>query len=222
MGGREDRRDEQRRAKKRAQERDYGYTYVMTGSGKNRERKKVFNKQKFNLSAGAKGKTKGFDYKGKGAKKFVAGANVIDQATGKVAKRKGFSDFLKATGNRADDPRNWEFHYKAPGQKYSTQGKNDRQVDNVAVARRRAESKARKTGRQVFEVQQIEYQTAGIVADTEASGAKAKAMGGGFGSTQVAGNVAAQKRRGQRGRGGGVAQRGAFDAQTQTRSSRIA
>lgn len=219
MGGREDRMDEQRRAKKRAQERDYGYTYKMQGSGKNRERVKVFNKKKFNLTSGAKKKTEGFDYKGKGAKKFVAGANVFDKETGKVGKRKGFSDYLKATGNRADDPRNWEFHYKAPGQRYSTQGKNDRQVDNVARARRSAETKARRTGKSVYDVQKIEYQTAGIVADTEASSAKFKASGGGgFGSTQVAANVAAQKRKGARGRGGGA---GSFNAPTQTRTSRV-
>lgn len=219
MGGREDRMDEQRRAKKRAQERDYGYTYVMTGSGKNRERKKVFNKQKFNLTAGAKGKTKGFDYKGKADKKkpFVAGANILD-SMGKSLKRKGFSAYLKATGNRADDPRNWEFHYKAPGQKYSTQGKNDRQVDNVARARRSAETKARRTGQSVYDVQKIEYQTAGIIQSTERSGAVAKATGGGFGSTAVASNVAAQKRRGARGRGGGA---GSFNAPTQTRTSRV-
>ncbi len=217
MGGREDRMDEERRRKGRPAQAARG----RPGS-KNYERARPATGS-FRARA-AKPKsyegTKGFDYKGKGAKKFVAGANVIDQATGKVGKRKGFSDYLKATGNRADDPRNWEFHYKAPGSRYSTQGKNDRQVDNVARARRSAETKARRTGKSVYDVQKIEYQTAGIVADTEAAGAKFKAMGGRGGrSTQVAANVAAQKRRGQRGRGGGA---GSFNAPTQTRTSRIA
>lgn len=162
--------------------------------------------------------TAGFDYKGKkGIKKFVAGANILD-AQGKSTKRKGFSDYLKATGNRADDPRNWEFHYKAPSSRYSTRGKNDRQVDNVASAKGRAMRTARKTGQSVYDVQKIEYQTAGIIQSTERSGAVAKATGGGFGSTSVAANVAAQKQRGRRGRGGG---RGSFNAPTQTRTSRV-
>jgi hypothetical protein len=154
--------------------------------------------------------TKDFDYKGKLKKgdKFVAGANILD-AKGKVDKRKSFSDYLKSTGNRADDPRNWEFHYKAPSQAFSTQGKNDRRVDNRARARGRAEKSARREGKSVYEVQKIEYETQGIKQDTRATGLKAKAMGGAsaFGSTRVASNVAAQRQKGQR-RQGRAAARG--------------
>ncbi len=222
MGGAEDRRDEARRAKRRLGGSDNRgtYTYSTTGRGKNRERRKVYTPH---AVAKYKG-TKGFDYKGEKPKgeKFVAGANVLDKR-GKVAKRKSFDKYVKGTGNRADDPRNWEFHYKAPTSRYSTRGKDDHRVDNVAAARGRAERTARKTGREVFDVQKIEYETQGIIQDTEASGAKARAISGsGFGSTAVASNVAAQKQRGRRGRGGGGARRGAFDAQTQTRTSRIA
>jgi len=173
-------------------------------------------------------KTEGFDYKGGRTEEdpFKAGANILDKK-GKVKERKGFSEYLKATGNRADDPRNWEFHYKAPSSRYSTRGKNDRQVDNVAVARRRAETTARREGKAVFEVQQIEYETQGIIRGTEEASAKAKARGGAgaFGSTSVAAGVAAQKSRGQRRSGRGGARRttpGPFDAAKQTRSSRIA
>lgn len=193
MGGREDRRDEERRKARRDQERNYGYTYKTTGSGKNRERVKVFNKKPYSL--GKREKTKGFDYKGgRGDKKFVAGANVIDEATGKVSKRAGFSDYLKSTGNRADDPRNWEFHYKAPKSAYSTRGKDDHRVDNRASARRAAESKARKTGKDVYAVQKIEYETQGIKRSTEESSAKRKAISGGrAGTTRAGRGVAAQQ-----------------------------
>lgn len=164
--------------------------------------------------------TKGFDYKGGGGEAFVAGANILDKK-GKVKARQGFSEYLKATGNRADDPRNWEFHYKAPGSRYSTRGKNDRQVDNVGVAKGQAMRKASREGKSIYEVQQIEYETAGIVAGTSRASAISKAKGGSsaFGSTQVSSNVAAQKRSGRRRAGGGG---GTFNAPTQTRTSRIA
>lgn len=173
-------------------------------------------------------KTKGFDYKGgrPDDKPFKAGANILDKK-GRVAARKNFSQYLKSTGNRADDPRNWEFHYKAPATAYSTRGKDDHRVDNRAAARRTAEHKAKREGKAVYEVQQIEYQTQGVVQRSEEATAKSKAKGGAgaFGSTRVASGLAAQKARGQRKAGRGGARRTAaspFDAQTQNRSARIA
>jgi hypothetical protein len=209
MGGAEDRRDEARRAKARLGGSDNRgtYTYTTSGRGKNRERRKVYTPHKIEKYKG----TKGFDYKGTLAKKdkFVAGANVFDKKTGKVGKREGFSDYLKGTGNRADDPRNWEFHYKAPSQAFSTRGKDDHRVDNRAQARRVAEKTARRTGKSVYDVQKIEYETEGIKQGTRASGLKAKAMGGAgaFGSTRVATGVAAQRQKASR-RTGRAAARG--------------
>jgi hypothetical protein len=156
--------------------------------------------------------TKDFSYKGKrtGADKFVAGANILD-AKGKVEKRQGFSDYLKGTGNRADDPRNWEFHYKEPKRKGTyTRGKNDQVRSYAGDARNKAKSAARRTGQSVYDVQKIEYETEGIKQDTRASGLKSKAMGGAgaFGSTRVASNVVAQRQKASRRTGRGSAARG--------------
>jgi hypothetical protein len=173
-------------------------------------------------------KTKGFDYKGgvDKDKPFVAGANILD-AQGKSTKRKSFSDYLKSTGNRADDPRNWEFHYKPsrPGFETRRVGKDGREVSRAPENKGRAMKAARQTGKEVYETQKIEYETQGIIQGTDQAGAIAKAKRGGrFGSTKVAANVAAQKQRGRRRAGGGAAVQGGgpFDAKAQTKTSRIA
>lgn len=161
-------------------------------------------------------KTKGFSYKGKRSKSdpYRAGSNILDKK-GKVAKRMSFDQHLKSTGSRADDPRNWEFHYKAPTRTgtFRSGGKNDDSRTSYAQkARSDAESKARRTGKEVYEVQKIEYATQGVIQGTEEAGAKAAAKGGAgaFGSTRVAQGVAAQRQKAQRRTGRSGPQRGAI------------
>jgi hypothetical protein len=154
-------------------------------------------------------KTEGFDYKGGGGKKVVAGGNILD-AKGKKIKRKSFKEHLASTGSRADDPRNWEFHYKKPTRQGSyTRGKNDEKRTYAGDARQKAERLAKQSGKEIFEVQQIEYETQGITEQSETASARAKAKGGGYGSTRVASNVAAQKQKATR---RGQAATSAFEA----------
>lgn len=187
------------------------YKWQKSGRGKNAERRKVYAKAA-NPNYGKK--TKGFSYKGERSEKepYRAGANILDKK-GKVAGRMSFDKHLKSTGNRADDPRNWEFHYEKPARGgFYLQGKNDNRRSYTADARRRAETKAKRTGKEVYEVQKIEYQTQGIVQGTEEAGAQAKAKGGAgaFGSTRVATGVAAQRQKAQRRTGRSGPQRGAI------------
>jgi hypothetical protein len=150
------------------------------------------------------GKTKGFDYKGKSTGEFKAGANVIDPKTGKVRERMSFDDYLKSTGNRADDPRNWEFHYKTPSSTRTSATKevsaSERKRSAYSGAKRGAVSAAAgAVGKELYEVQKIEYETQGVIQGTEQASAKAKAKGGGrFSSTKVATDVATQQQAAKR------------------------
>lgn len=177
----------------------------VTTRGKDGGSRIVYDRS-FNPNAGIAKKTSGFDYKGTTAKKDVikAGANVLDKE-GKIAKRKSFEEHLAAAG-RADDPRNWEFHYKAPsgGNFGATKGmsSSERRSNAFSRAKSKAKGAARSSGKEVYEVQKIEYETQGIVEDTDRAPGIAKAKGAGaFGSTRVASNVAAQKMKSNRAQG---------------------
>jgi len=174
-------------------------------------------------------KTKGFDYKGgRGeGKKFVAGANVIDEATGKVSKRKEFSEYLKDTGNRADDPRNWEFHYKKGGHVWGGKDMTASEKRSMGRSQRRstAERKAKTEGAAVYDIQKMEYETQGIKQGTEESSAKRKAIRAGrAGTTRVGRGVAAQRQAASRRSGRASARSSSpFDApSSKRRTSRIA
>ena len=95
-------------------------------------------------------KTEGFSYKGETAAKdkVVAGGNVLD-AAGKKKKRLSFKEHIKQSGSRANDPRNWEFHYKKPTRKGSyTRGKNDEKRTYAGDAKRKAERAAKGSGKE--------------------------------------------------------------------------
>jgi hypothetical protein len=143
------------------------------------------------------------------AKAYKAGSNVLDRE-----KRGKYKDSFKT---RADDPRNWEFHYKEPGKNArgtrGGKGGDGRQTRSNprSDARRTAERAAKQSGQGIYDVREIQYNTAGIKATTKQAGrdAKAKGGGGGFGSTKVAQNLQAQKNVATRRGGGGS---GPFDA----------
>jgi len=180
-----------------------------------------------------------FDYKGdtsKGAEKFVAGANILD-SKGKETKRKSFDEHLKS-GGRANDPRNWEFHYKDPGKRKGKDGKvyrrtwsqtkgmsaQEKKNEAYNSAQMRAKKNAKLTGKDIYEVQKIEYETQGIVQESDAARAKSKAIGGAgaFGSTRVAANVAAAKMKSNRQTGRAKARQGAAFAEPPKKRGAIA
>jgi hypothetical protein len=142
------------------------------------------------------------------AKTYAAGSNALDRE-----KRGKYKDSFKT---RADDPRNWEFHYdkkKSVGRGRSG-GKgadqNRQSESKFAGSKRYAERQAKRTGQDIYDIREIQYNTAGIKSDTKQAGVDAKAKGAGrFGSTKVAQNLQAQKNVATR-RGGGGA--GPFDA----------
>ncbi len=163
-------------------------TRVTTGRGKGQGSKMVY-------AGGTKvadktGENAVDKYKPK-AKTYASGSNKLDRA-----KRATFDESI--AGSRADDPRNWEFHFKDPGKQVgkTTKGETVSAAGMTARARvgarSRAERDAKWTGQSVYDVRKIQYGTAGVVADTEQAGADAKAKGN-FGSTKTAQNVAAQK-----------------------------
>lgn len=163
----------------------------------------IYSQASINAAAGQAGvakKTEGFSYKGKTAKadKIVAGGNVLD-AKGKKIKRLSFKEHIAQSGSRANDPRNWEFHYKAPKRKGTyTRGKNDQVRSYHGDAKRKAQSAAKRSGKEIYQVQEIEYNTQGITESSDTAVAASKAKGGGFGSTRVASNVALQKQKATR------------------------
>lgn len=174
-----------------------------------------------------------FDYKGatKKGEEFVAGANILDEK-GKTEKRKSFEEHMKS-GGRANDPRNWEFHYKDPsagGRKRWSQTKGmsgeERRAEAFKSARMSAQKKAKLTGKDIYEVQKIEYETTGIIQESDAARAKAKAIGGAgrWGSTRVASNVAAAKMQSERktSRGRAQATTGVFDKKPKKRPGALA
>lgn len=164
---------------------------------------------KLKAAAAVAEKTKGFSYKGESKEKVVAGGNILD-AKGKKIERLSFKEHIAQSGSRANDPRNWEFHYKKPTRKGTyTRGKNDQKRSYAEDAKNRAKAKARQSGKEIYEVQQIEYETQGITEQSDTAVARSKAKGGGYGSTRVASNVALQKQRATR---RGQAATSAFDA----------
>lgn len=163
-------------------------------------------------------KKTGAGEKGK-VKTYAAGSNVLDR------EKRGTYDEQIAGGTRADDPRNWEFHYK-PG--YGGGGKDSTRAERAARSRSRgmatAKRAAAQSGKQIYDIKKLEYETVGIQQKTAQSKLDRKAGGGSRGTSKAAQNVTAQKQMAERRRGRGSAQRGAgpFD-DTKTKSrSRIA
>jgi hypothetical protein len=174
-----------------------GYVTETTGGGKGRTTRRVRDPKivareqaqfRRDTTKGQIGKKKNWIPEGE---KFVAGANVFGRE-----KRKTYDELL-AEGSRADDPRNWEFHYEAPdpNKVYGpTKGMtgDERRQQAFQLARQKAEKAARLTGEDVYETRKVEYEAAGIRAETAETKAKALASGQ-FGSTRVARNLAAEK-----------------------------
>lgn len=160
--------------------------------------------------------------KGRKAKTYTAGSNILDRE-----KRGTYEESFKS---RADDPRNWEFHYKDTGNRMAA-GKDMTSSERRTLARTQARGKAERmakmTGQDVFDIRKIEWETAGLTAGSKQATADRKASGK-YGSTRVARNVVAAKRRAGVGGGGGQ-RRGQgttspFDAQAggRTKSKRMA
>jgi len=184
---------------------------VKVGRGKNSTTRKVYGKRggvAEKTGAGEKGRTKA----------YAAGSNVLDRE-----KRGTYADAI-AGGSRADDPRNWEFHYKEPakGAVGTSRGKGEGRTNPRADARSKAQRAARETGQSVYDVKSIEYETAGIQQKTAQSKADRKALGGGRAQTsRAAQNVTAQKQMAKRRAGGGQAQRGSGPFDRPTNRSRV-
>jgi hypothetical protein len=132
------------------------------------------------------------------AKAYAAGSNALDRE-----KRGKYKDSFKT---RADDPRNWEFHYnekKSIG-RGRTGGKGEPRRQGTeskhAGARRYAERQAKRTGQDIYDIREIQYDTASTKGQTKQMGKDSKAMGraGGFGSTRVAQGVEAAKQKSNR------------------------
>lgn len=97
---------------------------------------------------------------------------------------------------RAKDPRNWEFHYKAPGNRMvgATKGMSaeERQVQAFQNARRSAESTAKTSGQDIYEIQQIQAETKKIEERTSRY-KRASIQGKRQRSSRAAQGVAAQR-----------------------------
>ncbi len=151
-------------------------------------------------------------------KTYAAGSNVLDREN--KGKSLSYEDALKQ-GTRADDPRNWEFFYEG-AKMMAPRGvsKGDRENNSskrIDINRVAAESKARRTGKDVYAVKKIEWETEQLKGKTKQATADRKATTGSrSGSTSVAKGVAAQKQLSNR-RRGQVA--GAFDATTKKRGA---
>lgn len=138
-------------------------------------------------------------------KTYAAGSNIYDR--GNKGKAQSYEEALKG-GTRADDPRNWEFHYKEAGGRRMAnrgggKGGDGKRVD---LGRIKAESMAKKTGKDVYGIKKLEWETANITQKTRQSAADRKAIGAGSTrSTRVAQGVAASRQMAARRRGGGGA-----------------
>ena len=148
---------------------------------------------------------------------YAAGSNVLDRAN--KGKAISYDDALKQ-GTRADDPRNWEHYYKGSKmvqQRVPGSGKGgDSRIVNEG--RLRAESEARRTGQDVYQVKKLQWETEQLKGQTKQATANRKATsGGGFGSSRVAQNVAAQKQMATR-KTGRAQSTSPFSAQPKSRS----
>ena len=121
-----------------------------------------------------------------------AGSNTLDRE-----ERGTYKDTLKT---RADDPRNWEFHYSEPGRQAAKNTKGEQVSAAGMTSRARGKAKsaatraARLSGQSIYDVREIQFNTAGIKAGTAQASKDSKAAGvGRFGSTRTATNLAAQK-----------------------------
>lgn len=151
-------------------------------------------------TAGESGKTAIGQKKPMKSKVYAAGSNVLTRE-----KRLSYDQALKQ-GTRADDPRNWEFHYKAPkGGFHETKGASaaENKAQAYSNARMRAKRDAKYAGKELYQVRKMEYDTETVKAETKQASANRKALGR-FGSTRAAAGVEAQKqlanRRASRGR----------------------
>lgn len=153
------------------------------------------------------------------AKTYAAGSNILTRE-----KRLTYDEQL-AKGTRADDPRNWEFHYKEPRRfNQPTKGMEVQERNQQASrqARMSAEKKAKWTGEDIYETRKIEYETQGIVGEARQTAKNAKALGR-FGSTRVAGGVAAAKQASERRMSRGRARTtGPFDPPTKQKPGALA
>jgi hypothetical protein len=154
------------------------------------------------------------------AKVYEAGSNILTRE-----KRKTYDQLLKE-GSRADDPRNWEFHYKAPKNTGYSESKGasaaEKRTQAFSNAKMRAQRDAKWTGKDVYAVKKAEYETEGIKGQAKQTRLNTKAMGR-FGSTKTAKDVAAQKQASAR-RGSARQRAGAsaFEADQQKKTQRIA
>jgi len=183
---------------------------VKVGRGKSAEWRTTYGKPGGTAKKTGAGETKG-------RKTYAAGSNVLDR------KKYGTYDESIAGGSRADDPRNWEFHYKEPkaGAVGTSRGKGEGRTNPRTDARNKAQRAARESGKSVYEVKKIEWETAGIKQTTKQSREDSKAMGASRGTSRVGQNISAQKQMAERRRGRGSAQRGSGpfdDAKTKSRS----
>ena len=145
---------------------------------------------------------------------YAAGSNVLDRAN--KGKAISYDDALKQ-GTRADDPRNWEHYYKGSKmvQKGGGKGGDSKTVNQGRID---AEAKARNTGKDVYAVKKLQWETEQLKGQTKQATANRKATsGGGFGSSRVAQNVAAQKQMATR-KTGRAQSTSPFSAQPKSRS----
>jgi len=151
--------------------------------------------------------------------KYVAGQNIVGRKKAQVE-----DSFLK----RADDPRNWEFHYKEDS--YVSVGKQDdfnssadRSRAQNKARRSQAEKKAKSVGTELYDVMKIEFETKEIRSTIKDDRSKSLAGRKRAGTTRVGRGVAAQKQAGERRSGRATARASTpFDAPSKRRTSRIA
>lgn len=100
----------------------------------------------------------------------------------------------------------------------------ERKNEAYNSARMSAQKKAKLTGKDIYEVQKIEYDTQGVIQESDAAMAKSKAISGAgaFGSTRVAANVAAAKMKSNRQTGRAKARQGAAFAEPPKKRGAIA
>lgn len=192
---------------------------VKGGRGKNAEPDRVVYDKNYNPASKIGKKT--FDPKKYKAKTYAAGSNVLDRE-----KTQTFDDAIK--GARANDPRNWEFHYKSTAGKHYSNSKgataDEKRRQGKDRALSQAKKQARTIGKDLYGTMKIEYETKNIKAGTAQMTANSKAMGGRFGSTRAAKGVAAAKQLATRRTGSKQDIRGteAFSAPAQKKTKRIA
>lgn len=148
----------------------------------------------------------------KAGRQYEGGSNQLDRE-----KTLSYDEKL-AAGSAADDPRNWQFHYKAPGGRYSdTKGMTARERRDQAYssARSKAEKNARLAGESLYDIKKLEHKTQAIKDESKQATADAKA-GRRFGSSKTSTAVAAQRQLAMRKSGRGGMKRagsvGVFDA----------